>query len=219
MSFSVYNSSGDMSKGKQKTKDPVREERRRAQFAALQRRAAEMPVETTRERIEPVDVTGDEAAYDPMLFAIESGLVEVYDAREGLPVDAEADRALRVVIVRVEGDTERRAGSPDTDAMADAVYRNVQLSLSRDSLLSRAEIVGCLRRVIDSIRNWHVPENPRAYFDFVVDVVRANHAVRRELAEPTDSPIWTPGQSRPSSPERPTGPPRPSGLWLPGDPG
>ncbi len=208
-----------MSKGKQKTKDPAREERRRAQFAALQRRAAEAPAETTRERIEPVDVTGDEAAYDSMLFAIESGLVEVYDGRDGLPVDAEADRALRVVIARVEGDTERRAGSPDTDAMADAVYRNIGLSLSRDSLLSRAEIVGCLRRVIDSIRNWHVRENPRAYFDFVVDVVRANQAVRRELAEPTDSPIWTPGRTRPSSAERPTGPPRRSGLWLPGDPG
>ncbi len=208
-----------MSKGNKKTKDPGREERRRTQFAALQRRAAEAPAETTRERIEPVDVTGDEALYDPMLFAIESGLVEVYDARDGLPVDAEADRALRVVIARVEGDTERRAGSPDTDAMADAVYRNVQLSLRRDSLLSRAEIVGCLRRVIDSIRNWHARENPRAYFDFVVDVVRANQAARRELADPADSPIWTPGRTGPSSTERPTGPPRPSGLWLPGDPG
>jgi len=208
-----------MSKGNKKTKDPGREERRRAQFAALQRRAAEAPVETTRERIEPVDVTGDEAAYDPMLFAIESGLVEVYDARDGLPVDEEADRALRIVIARVEGDTERRAGRADTDAMADAVYRNIGLSLRRDSLLSRAEIVGCLRRVIDSIRNWHVRENPRAYFAFVVDVVRANQAARRELADSTDSPIWTPGRTGPSSTERPTGPPRPSGLWLPGDPG
>ena len=52
----------------------------------------------------------------------------------------------------------------DVDALADAVNRNIELLFRRHPLLSRAEIIGCLRYIITSIANHRAPGNPRAYF-------------------------------------------------------
>lgn len=201
----------------------VREERRRAQFAALQQRvAAEPQPSARREHIQPVDIEKNEQKYEPLLLAIESALVEVYDERSHLPIDDEAERALRLMIARFEGDSERRSGSPDVDAMADHVNRNIETFFRRHSLLSRAEIIGCLRRIISSIATWHTPDNPRAYFDFVGDFVRrANRGTERDSSVARSaSGLWIPGQKAPHDEDEAAeaaAPRRPGGLWVPGD--
>lgn len=194
------------------------EERRRAQFAALQERAAsEHAPEPRREHIQPVDVTNQEEKYEPLLLAIESGFVEVYEERHHLPVDADAEHAARLLIARFEGDSGKRSGSPDVDALADAANRHIELLFRRHPLLSRAEIIGCLRRIINSVHTWHDPGNPRAYFEFVRDYVLQSTPDTQE-AGPTRnaSGIWVPGQERHDD-EAETAPRRPGGLWLPGD--
>ena len=207
-----------MSKAKGRAGDARRDQRRRSQFAALQERASSEPAAGgRREHIHAVDITGQEQKYEPFLLAIESGLVEAYRDRDKLPVDDEAERALRLVITRFEGDSSQRSGSPDVDALADRITRNVESFFRRHPLLSRAEIVGCLRRVISSIHFHHAPANPRAYLDYIGDVI----AEMDQAAEPaptssrSPSGLWTPGQGLPSS--QPEAPRRPGGIWLPGD--
>jgi hypothetical protein len=206
-----------MSKSSQKTrKEKASSQRAREEFAALQKRAAEEPAAAPRrEHITPVDISHKESEYEPLLFAIESALAEVYEERNQLIIDDEAERALRVAIARFEGDRDRRSGSPDVDAMADRVMLHIERFFRRHPLISRAEIIGCLRRIIDSISTWHTPENPRAYFDFVTDYV-----VRHEPQEApaTASPLWVPGQKPPDERderEEEARHRRPSGLWIP----
>lgn len=191
-------------------------ERRRTQIAALRQRAASEQAPAKREHIAPVDVTEQEMKYEPLLLAIESGLIEVYEARDLLPIDDDAERAARLLIARFEGDSGRHAGSPDVDAMADAANRNIELLFRRHPLLSRAEIIGCLRRIIASIHTWHESGNPRAYLEFVRDFV---HEREREQQEPGPvrdaSGLWVPGQQRPNDEQE--APRRPGGLWVPGD--
>lgn len=206
-----------MSKGKSHKGD---EGRRKAQFAALQQRAAAAPPATRREHIQAVDITHNEEKYEPLLFAIESGLVEVYEERNHLPIDDEAERAVRLLIARFEGASDRRSGSADVDAMADRANRNIELLFRRHPLLSRAEIVGCLRRVISSIATWHTPDNPRAYFEFIGDFVRraSRETAPTESATRSASGLWVPGQKQPADEEdEAEAPHRPGGLWLPGD--
>jgi len=212
-----------VSKGKgQKGADPRREERHRAQLAALRERAATEPAPPPHERIEPIDITGKEEKYEPLLHAIESGLVVGWDARDSLLVDDEAERALRLLIVRYEGDADRRSGSADVDLLADRVTHRIDL-LSRRQFFSRAEIIGCLRRVVDSVRTHHEGANPRAYFefvaDFIVDPEEPYPTPTGPSPSPSLSPIWTPGGRavQPPAPSRTLDPPRRSGLWLPGD--
>src|SRR5947199_6785064 len=147
------------------------EERRRAQMAMLEERAAAPPPGPRREHIQAVDVTAHEEKYEPFLRAIEDGLTAVYDERNHLPIDDEAERALRLLIARFEGDSGRRSGSPDVDALADGVNHNIDLYFRRNALLSRAEIIGAIRRVIASIATHHDAANPRAYFEFVGDFI------------------------------------------------
>lgn len=205
-----------MSKGSKKAAQAQREKRREAQFAALQQRAAAKAPGQRHEHIQGIDITANEEKYEPLLFAIESGLVEVYEERQGLLIDTEAERALRLLIARFEGDTARRSGSVDVDALCDAANRNIERLFRRSPLLSRAEIIGCIRRIITSIHTWRSPENPRAYFEWVRDFI---HEVARE-SQPRSgdtlsaSGIWTPGQEQA---ERLEAPRRPGGLWLPGD--
>ncbi len=194
--------------------------RRRAQLAALQQRAAAQPAPPPRrEHIAPIDVEGQEQRYEPLLLAIESGLVQVYQERNSLPVDEEAERALRLLIARFEGDTERRSGSPDVDALADGVSHNIDLYFRRNALLSRAEIIGCVRRVLGSISTHHDPANPRAYFEFVKEFVReaVGESAQEQAPVRTGSGIWLPGQSQREEPPQDTAPRHPGGLWLPGD--
>ena len=210
-----------MSKGKgQKGADPRREERHRAQLAALRERAATEPAPPPHERIEPIDITGKEEKYEPLLHAIESGLVAGWDARDSLLVDDEAERALRLLIVRYEGDADRRSGSADVDLLADHVGRNIELLLRRQSF-SPAEIVGGLRRVVESVRTHHDAANPRAYFEFVADFIPDPALPYPETVSPipSSSLIWTPGGPPPTPPPPARAPPsrRPGGLWLPGD--
>src|SRR2546421_2531825 len=101
-------------------------ERRRAQMALLEQRAAAPPPGPRREHIEPVDVKANEEKYEPFLRAIEDGLIEVYEQRNQLPIDDEAERALRLLIAYFEGDSGRRSRSPDVDALHDAVKRNIE---------------------------------------------------------------------------------------------
>lgn len=193
------------------------EERRRAQFAALQERAASEPApEPRREHIQPVDVTNQEEKYEPLLLAIESGFVEVYEERHHLPVDTDAEHAARLLIARFEGDSGKRSGSPDVDALADAANRHIELLFRRHPLLSRAEIIGCLRRIITSVRTWHEPGNPRAYLEFVREFVHERVREQQEDGpERNASGLWVPGQQRQD--EEQQAPRRPGGLWLPGD--
>lgn len=194
------------------------EERRRAQFQALQQRAAGEPAAPKREHIKPVDITDQEEKYEPFLLAVESGFVDVYEARDHLPIDDEAERAVRVLIARFEGDSGHRSGSPDVDALADAANHNIELLFRRYPLLTRAEIIGCLRRLIASIHTWHAPGNPRAYFEFIRDYVLQRAAGDQDDREPARSPsgLWIPGQTR-SHVEEEHHPRRPGDLWLPGD--
>ena len=208
----------------QKGADPRREERRRAQLAALRERAATEPAPPPREHIEHVDISGKEEKYEPLLHAIESGLVAAWDARDGLLVDDEAERALRLLIARYEGDADRRSGSADVDLLADRVTHRIDL-LFRRQFFSRAEIIGCLRRVVDSVRTHHEGANPRAYFEFVADFIvdpEEPYPAPAGASSPSassPSPIWTPGglPAQPIAPPRTPDPPRRSGLWLPGD--
>jgi len=207
-----------MSKGKgNKGADPRREERRRAQLAQLRERAAAEAPAPRREHIEPADVKGNEQKYEPLLYAIESGLVAGYDEREALLMDDEAERALRLLIARYEGDTARRSGSADVDLLAARVDRNIDLLVRRQSF-SPAEIIGGLRRVIESVRTHHDAGDPRAYFEFVSDFILAPEIPYADLADPSSSQLWTPGGGQPvAPPPAPPTPSRPSGLWLPGD--
>lgn len=203
-----------MSKGKARKGN---DNRRKEQFADLQRRAAEAPQpDGRREHIQPVDITDNEAKYEPLLFAIESALVEVFEERGQLPIDAEAERALRVVIVRFEGDADRRSGSPNVDAMADRINRNIKILFRRHPLLSRAEIIGCLRRIISSIATWHTPENPRAYFAFVGEMVQraARESAREETPARSPSGLWLPGQSAADVQDEERSHTQ-GGLWIP----
>src|SRR5437762_10369548 len=197
------------------------EERRRAQMAMLDERAAAPPPGPRREHIQAVDVTAHEEKYEPFLRAIEDGLTAVYDERNHLPIDDEAERALRLLIARFEGDSGRRSRSPDVDALADAVNRNIELFFRRQSLLSRAEIIGCLRYIITSIANHRAPGNPRAYFAWVSQLVheRERAAQRHVAGERRPSGLWVPGQPEPSEEEEEeeVPPRRPGGLWVPGD--
>ncbi len=192
------------------------EQRRHAKFSALQQRAASEPAPARREHITPVDVTEQEMKYEPLLLAIESGFMEVYEERGLLPIDDDAEQAARVLIARFEGDTGRHTGSPDVDAMADAANRNIELLFRRHPLLSRAEIIGCLRRIITSVRTWHEPGNPRAYLEFVREFVHERVREQQEAGpERSASGLWVPGQQRHD--EQQEAPRRPGGLWLPGD--
>lgn len=207
-------------KGKGRHADDARRvARRQAQLASLQQRAAtDNATRPRREHIAPVDIEGNEQRYEGLLLAIESGLVEAYRERRELPIDDEAERALRLLIARFEGDAERRSGSPDVDAMADRVNHNIDLYFRRNALLSRAEIIGAIRRVIGSIATHHDAANPRAYFEFVGDFIFdvAGTGAAEQAPPRTDSGIWLPGQSpREDVPEET--PSRPGGLWLPGD--
>ncbi len=208
-----------MSKGKgAKGADPRREERRKAQLAGLRERAAVEPAPPPREHIEPVDIAGKEEKYEPLLHAIESGLVVAWDARDGLLVDDEAERALRLLIARYEGDTSRRSGSADVDLLADRVTHRIDLLFRRQSF-SRAEVIGCLRRVVESVRTHHEAANPRAYFEFVADFIPDPGEQYPAPVGPSSTLLWTPGGAPTSPPlPRPPAPPRrPGGLWLPGD--
>lgn len=207
-----------MSKGKgHKGADPKRDERRRAQFAAMQQRAATEPAPQRREHIAPVEMSGDEGKYQPLLYAIESGLLVAYQDSDGLIVDDEAERALRLLIARYEGDTERRSGSADVDAMADRVHHNVEALFQREGIISRAEIIGGLRRIIESVRLHHDPANPRAYFAFIGDFFPAPEEPYPDTVQPSSSGLlWTPGAPA-APPPVPEPARRPSGLWLPGD--
>ena len=191
-------------------------ERRRAQMAMLEQRAAVPPPSPRREHIQAVDVKANEEKYEPFLRAIEEGLIEVYEERTQLPIDDEAERALRLLIARFEGDSGRRSRSPDVDALADAVNRKIELLFRRHALLSRAEIIGCLRYIITSIANHHAPGNPRAYFEWARQVVhqRERAAQRHVGGEQPASGLWVPGQAEPREEEVPR---RPGGLWVPGD--
>jgi len=207
-----------MSKGKGRRDG--NQQRRRAEFAELRQRASAGPAPARRERIQAVDITKNEEKYEALLLAIESALLEVYDERQRLPIDEEAERALRLTIARFEGDTGRRSGSPDVDAMADAINRHIELYFRRAPLLSRAEIIGALRRIISSINTWHTPENPRAYFDYVGDAVRTASGAKHGAGEESlaASGLWIPGQKEPREREDEAEPARrPGGLWLPGD--
>ena len=215
-----------MSKGKgPKGANPRREERRRAQLAHLKERAATEPPPSRRERVAPVDFGGKEHAYEPLLHAIESGLLLAWNERDGLLVDDEAERALRLVITRYEGDPDRCSGAADIDLLADHVSRNIAATLGSWPY-ERAEIIGGLRRVIESVRTHHDPGDPRAYFAFIAEFIPVPEMpypdpdTVRELQQRPSQPlqpashIWTPGASTldpaPSSD-------RPGGLWLPGD--
>src|SRR5919201_644041 len=189
-----------------------REGRRRGHVALREQRAAVRPQGPRREHIEAVDVKANEEKYEPFLRAIEEGLIEVYEERNQLPIDDEAERALRLQIARFEGDSARRARSPDVDALADAVNRKIELLFRRHPLLSRAEIIGCLRYIITSIATHRVPGNPRAYFAWARQVVhqRERAAQRHVGGEQHASGLWVPGQAEPREEE---GPRRPGGLW------
>lgn len=192
------------------------EQRRHTQFAALQQRAASEPAPAKREHITPVDVTEQEMKYEPLLLAIESGFMEVYEERDLLPIDDDAEQAARLLVARFEGDTGRHTGSPDVDAMADAANRNIELLFRRHPLLSRAEIIGCLRRIITSVRTWHEPGNPRAYLEYVREFMHERMQEQQEVGpERNASGLWVPGQQRQN--EEQEAPRRPGGLWLPGD--
>jgi hypothetical protein len=192
-------------------------ERRRAQMAMLEQRAAAPPPRPRREHIQAVDVTANKEKYEPFLRAIEEGLIEVYEERNQLPIDDEAERALRLLIARFEGDSARRSRSPDVDALADAVNRKIELLFRRHPLLSRAEIIGCLRYIITSLANHRAPGNPRAYFEWARHVVdeRERAAQRQAGGERRTSGLWVPGQPEPREEE--VAPRRPGGLWVPGD--
>jgi hypothetical protein len=192
-------------------------ERRRAQMAMLEQRAAVPPPSPRRAHIQAVDVKAHEEKYEPFLRAIEEGLSEVYEERNQLPIDDEAERALRLLIARFEGDSARRSRSPDVDALADAVNRKIELLFRRHPLLSRAEIIGCLRYIITSIANHRDPGNPRAYFEWARHVVqeRERAAQRHVGGERHTSGLWVPGQPEPREEE--VAPRRPGGLWVPGD--
>jgi len=207
-----------MSKGQgQKGADPRREERRRSQLAQLKERAATEPAPPRRERVEAVDIKWNEHAYEPLLHAIESGLLMGWDERDGLLVDDEAERALRLVIARYEGDAYRLSGAADVDLLADNVCLNLEAMFPAWPY-GRAEIIGGLRRVIESVRTHHDPGDPRAYFAFIADFIPAP-----EMAYPDpdtvrqlqpSSQIWTPGAP---TLDPPPSSQRPGGLWLPGD--
>ena len=196
-------------------------ERRRAQMALLEQRAAAPPPRPRREHIQAVDVTANAEKYEPCLRAIEEGLIAVYEERNQLPIDDEAERALRLLIARFEGDSARRSRSPDVDALADAVNRQIELLFRRHPLLSRAEIIGCLRYIITSIATQHVPGNPRAYFESARQIVhkRERAAQRQAGGERPTSGLWVPGQPEPRAEEEEDEvvPRRPGGLWVPGD--
>ena len=181
-----------------------------------QRAAAPLP-SPRREHIQAVDVTANEEKYEPFLRAIEEGLIEVYEERDQLPIDDEAERALRLLIARFEGDSARRARSADVDDLADAVNRKIEVLFRRHPLLSRAEVIGCLRYIIASIATHHVPGNPRAYFEWARQVVhqRERAAQRPVGGEQRASGLWVPGQAEPREEE--VAPRRPGGLWVPGD--
>jgi hypothetical protein len=174
------------------------------------------PPTPRREHIQAVDVKANEEKYEPFLRAIEEGLIEVYEERNQLPIDDEAERALRLLIARFEGDSARRSRSADVDALADAVNRKLELIFRRHPLLSRAEIIGCLRYIIASIATQHVPGNPRAYFEWARQVVhkRERAAQRHVGGEQRASGLWVPGQPQPGEEVAPR---RPGGLWVPGD--
>src|SRR5437763_14290687 len=192
-------------------------ERRRAQMAVVDRGAAAPPPRPRREHIQAGDGKANEEKYEPFLRAIEEGLIEVYDERNQLPIDDEAERALRLLIARFEGDSARRARNPDVDALADAVNRKIELLFRRHPLLSRAEIIGCLRYVITSIATHRVPGNPRAYLAWSRQLVhqRERAAQRQVGGEQRTSGLWVPGQPEPREEE--VAPRRPGGLWVPGD--
>jgi len=212
-----------VSKGKgQKGADPRREERRRTQLAQLKERAATEPAPPRRERVEPVDISGNEHAYEPLLHAIESGLLMAWNERDGLLVDDEAERALRLVIAHYEGDTDRLSGADDIDLLADNVRLNIDAMLPSRPY-TRAEIIGGLRRVIESVRTHHDPGDPRAYFAFIAEFIPVPEmqypdpdTVRELQSQPLQpsSQIWTPGAA---ALDPAPSPDRPGGLWLPGD--
>lgn len=205
------------SKHKGHTADARREERRRAQYESLQRAAAHAPAPppTHREHIEGLDLKGREQYYYPLLHAIESALVAVYEERDELLVDEDAERAVRVVIMRVEGDAERRAGSPDADALADRVHGNL---IALGDRFTPAEVVGALRRILDSIHTWHTLEDPRSYFEFISEYVPPVEWPDEDPAAmpAPGSPLWVPGQTRAAQEVRPA-PRRPGGLIVPGE--
>ena len=188
-------------------------------MAMLEQRAAAPPPRPRREHIQAVDVKANEEKYEPFLRTIEEGLTEVYEERNRLPIDDDAERALRLLIARFEGDSGRRSRSPDVDALADTVNRHIELFFRRHALLARAEIIGCLRYVIASIANHRASGNPRAYFEWIGHVVhdRERAAQRHARVERRTSGLWVPGQPEPGEQEEEVAPRRPGGLWVPGD--
>jgi hypothetical protein len=103
------------------------------------------------------------------------------------------------------------------DALADAVNRKIELLFRRHPLLSRAEIIGCLRYIITSIATHHASGNPRAYFEWARQLVHQRERAAQHPAgdERRPSGLWVPGQAEP--PEEEVAPRRPGGLWVPGD--
>jgi len=194
-------------------------ERRRAQIAMLEQRATAPPPGPRREHIQAADVKANAEKYEPFLRAIEETLTEVYQERNHLPIDDDAERALRLLIARFEGDSARRSRSSDVDALADAVNRSIELLFRRHPLLSRAEIIGCFRYIITSIANHHASTNPRAYFEWASRVVHERERAAQSQAggERRTSGLWVPGQPEPHEEEEEVAPRRPSGLWVPGD--
>jgi hypothetical protein len=186
-------------------------------MAMLEQRAAAPSPGPRREHIPAVDVTANLEKYEPFLRAIEEGLIEVYEQRHHLAIDDEAERALRLLIARFEGDSGRRSRSADVDALADAVNRHLELLFRSHPLLSRAEIIGCLRYIITSIATHRAPGNPRAYLEWARQVVheREQAAQRHAGGERRTSGLWVPGQPEPRQEE--AAPRRPGGLWVPGD--
>jgi hypothetical protein len=187
-------------------------------MALLEQRAAAPPSGPRREHIEAVDVKANEEKYEPFLRAIEEGLIAVYEERNHLPIDNDAERALRLLIARFEGDSARRSRSSDVDALVDAVNRNIDLFFRRYPLLSRAEIIGCLRYIITSIATHRASHNPRAYFEWASRIVheRERAAQRHAGGARPASGLWVPGQPEPRQ-EEDVAPRRPGGLWVPGD--
>ena len=187
-------------------------------MALLEQRAAASPPGPRREHIQAVDVKANAEKYEPFLRAIEETLAQVYQERDQLPIDDDAERALRLLIARFEGDSARRSRSSDVEALADAVNHSIELLFRRHPLLSRAEIIGCLRYIITSIATHRASHNPRAYFEWASRVVheREQAALRHAGGERRTSGLWVPGQPEPREDEE-EAPRRPGGLWVPGD--
>lgn len=99
--------------------------------------------------------------YLPLLTAIESAISHCYENQPGLK-----DKTVMAVIERLI----MKADIKLNDELANTVQASMRLVLTTTSY-SMKEVVGCLKKVLRSVKRHHSVDGPTGYLEFIKDKI------------------------------------------------